>query len=148
MTVLVTGVDEFRAALGVKAKRVMTEGETFVRRAGSLVASKAKKHFIPSSEAAAVDEWRSDAWPIPTRRSGALQASIRTTSVIESGGVWTSRTGPTTVYGRRIELGYTGVGRWPSFTTRPFPFLKPGLEDALPDISRLFEEIVIAAQEV
>lgn len=146
MSVIVTGVPEFRDAMLAGVERVQAAAEQFVRRGGNLVASKAKRHFATGDS---TPEWRSSTFPVPSRRSGNLQASIRTTDVVEmSPGVWMSRTGPTTVYGRRIELGYTGVGKWPSFTTRPFPFLRPGLEDAGPELDELFRALVLEAQVV
>jgi hypothetical protein len=59
------------------------------------------------------------------------------------------QTGPRTVYGRRIELGYTGTGKWPYFTTRAFPYMRPGLEDSEGDIRDLwYERIAKYSEEV
>src|ERR1035438_755305 len=107
----------------------------FVIDAAEIVNKRAKDYFIGGGESAAVDTWRSDAWPIPTRRSGFLMNSIRSDPPKYLGnGSWMVQTGPRTVYGRRIELGYTGTGKWPYFTTRAFPYMRPGLEDSEGDI--------------
>jgi len=120
--------------------------EKFVRQGGEVIAGNARKQFIGGKEAQATETWRSDAWPIPTRRTGALQRSIRVVSVRKEGSVYVSQTGPTVKYGRRVELGYTGTGHFPYYTTRPFPFLQPGLEQSHDQLTRLYADLVTAAQ--
>lgn len=146
----ISGIDSIQMGL-LKMKETASAGaELFVRRGGGMIASDAKRNsFIPQSEAAAVDTWRSDAWPIPTQRSGNLARSIRTTVVRRvSEGTWMSQTGPTIVYGRRVELGYTGTGRWPYFTTRAFPYLSPALERTRPKLDILYRDIMLQAQNL
>jgi len=120
--------------------------EKFVRQGGEVIAGNARKQFIGGKEAQATDAWRSDAWPVPTRRTGNLQRSIRVTYVGRQGSSWVSQTGPTVKYGRRVELGYTGTGHFPYYTTRPFPFLQPGLEQSQDQLQRLYADLVTAAQ--
>jgi len=127
-------------------RKVDAATEKFVRQGGEVIAGNARKQFIGGKEAQATDAWRSDAWPVPTRRTGNLQRSIRVTYVGRQGSSWVSQTGPTVKYGRRVELGYTGTGHFPYYTTRPFPFLQPGLEQSQDQLQRLYADLVTAAQ--
>ena len=76
----------------------------------------------------------------PHNRSGALARSIRMVKVEELGaGRWSSQTGPTLVYSRRIELGFTGtdsLGR--QYAQPPFPYLRPGLEKSAGELRELY----------
>jgi hypothetical protein len=149
MSEAVNGIENFDTAIQSMSARVDRGALDFVKQGQQVVAKYAKEMFIGGEEAAATDTWRSDAWPLPTRRSGALQASIGTTVIVEKTGPgsYSSSSGPTTVYARRIELGYHGTGRWPHYSTRPFPFMKPGLEKSQPDLDALFNKLVLSAQE-
>lgn len=117
----------------------------FVSQGGSEIAAQAKASMNGNS----TDKWHSTAWPVPTNWTNNLRNSIGLDNVqnIEPG-MWQSQTGPRNiVYARRVELGYHGSGRWPYYTTRPFPYLQPGMEKALPRINQLFKELITAAQE-
>ena len=89
----------------------------------------------------------------PQSISENLKNSIRIFSTIEiEPGTWETRVGPTMIYARRVELGFSGVdslgrdfkphvdseGR---LTTggRPYPYLRPALNEARPVINRLIE---------
>jgi hypothetical protein len=78
---------------------------------------------------------------------GTLKASIRSTPVVGGNGVYTSKVGPTTVYGRQRELGglieaITGphlvfcvFGIWIKkfqIYQEPHPYLKPAVHTATP----------------
>lgn len=144
----VDGISDFDAAIEKLKDKVDLAAFKYVTAGAEIVNKRAKAAFIGGSEADATEMWRSDAWPIPTRRSGFLQQSIRASTPLHVGpGTWSIVTGPRTVYGRRIELGYTGRGVFPYFTTRPFPFLKPALDDSQDDLADLFERLVTTAQE-
>jgi len=142
----VSGLGKFDAGIQAQKRKVEAATEKFVRQGGEVIAGNARKQFIGGKEAQATDAWRSDAWPVPTRRTGNLQRSIRVTYVGRQGSSWVSQTGPTVKYGRRVELGYTGTGHFPYYTTRPFPFLQPGLEQSQDQLQRLYADLVTAAQ--
>jgi len=142
---IVTGIPEFDAALDSMIIRVNMAARRFVLEGAEEIKVQAQKQFSGNS----TDAWHSTAWPLPTRRTGNLESSIYMDSAKEiSPGVWKSTTGPHIVYGRRIELGFHGSGQWPYFTTRPFPFMQPGIERAIPKLDSLFTETVLAAQEM
>jgi len=126
----------------------------FVQKGGEVIAANAQSIFIGGQEALATETWRSDAWPIPTRRTGRLARSIRVVKVSKEGSAWVSQTGPTVKYGRRVELGYPnpyntslGGGHFPYYPTRSFPFMQPGLEKSHDELSSLYATLVQQAQE-
>ena len=138
----------FEDAMRLQMEAVERATQEFVRQGGEVIAGNARKQFIGGHEAQATETWRSDAWPVPTRRTGNLQRSIKVVKVYKAGSAWVSETAPTTKYGRRIELGYTGTGHWPRFTTRAFPYLQPGIEQSHDELTRLYAKLVTAAQEL
>ena len=144
MAEIVSGIPEFDGSIDQMIIRVNMAARRFVLEGAEEIKIQAQKQFSGNS----TDAWHSTAWPLPTRRTGNLESSIYMDSAKEiSPGVWESTTGPHIVYGRRIELGFHGSGQWPYFTTRPFPFMQPGIERAIPKLDSLFTETVLAAQE-
>ena len=56
-------------------------------------------------------------------------------------GQWTVSIAPTMVYGRRIELGFHGTDSIGRHYNQPgYPFLKPGLDKAIPVLPRIFAD--------
>ena len=144
MSEIVSGIPDFDGSIDQMIIRVNMAARRFVLEGAEEIKVQAQKQFSGNS----TDAWHSTAWPLPTRRTGNLESSIYMDSAKEiSPGVWESTTGPHIVYGRRIELGFHGSGQWPYFTTRPFPFMQPGIERAIPKLDSLFTETVLAAQE-
>ncbi len=139
------GVSDFDRSLELLKLRVDAAALQFVTLGGQIIADAAKQEFAGGSS---IVPWRGPNFPKPTAHSGFLRNSIRVAKIYRAEeGVWASDTGPTTVYGRRIELGYTGQGHWPFYTTRPFPFLAPAEEKSRPLVSALYEKLIAAAQE-
>lgn len=68
----------------------------------------------------------------PNIVTGNLRRSVTHTAVTRSGlGEYSSRVGPTAVYGRRVELGYAGGGGGRGHQpTRAFPYFRPGADAA------------------
>ena len=142
------GIPEFESAMNQMIVRVDNAARSFVLKGGEVIKREAKNTFLTGSDASITEKWHSDAWPLPTRRTGNLMNSIYTENVRKlSSGVWQSQTGPHIIYGRRIELGFHGSGQWPYYTTRPFPYMKPGIEKSIPVLDVLFNSLVIATQE-
>ena len=148
MAEIVTGIPEFDTALDSMIVRVDNAARSFVLEGAEVIKREAKNIFRTGADAKGVDSWHSTAWPVPTRRTGNLMASIYSDGARRIGsGKWESQTGPHIVYGRRIELGFHGNGHWPYYTTRPFPFMQPGINNSIPRLDSLFNSLVIAAQE-
>ena len=148
MAEIVTGILEFDTALDSMIVRVDNAARSFVLEGAEVIKREAKNIFRTGADAKGIDSWHSTAWPVPTRRTGNLMASIYSDGARKTGvGRWESQTGPHIVYGRRIELGFHGSGRWPYYTTRPFPFMQPGINNSIPRLDSLFNSLVTAAQE-
>ena len=148
MAEIVTGILEFDTALDSMIVRVDNAARSFVLEGAEVIKREAKNIFRTGADAKGIDSWHSTAWPVPTRRTGNLMASIYSDGARRIGpGKWESQTGPHIVYGRRIELGFHGNGRWPYYTTRPFPYMQPGVRNSIPQLDILFNSLVIAAQE-
>ena len=142
--IVVSDLPEFDLGLEAMMARVDVASRQFVLRGAEEIKTEAQAQFTGNSSNA----WHSDAWPIPTRWTGNLESSIYMDNVKSLGkGVWQSETGPHTVYGRRVELGYHGSGHWPYYTTRAFPYMEPGIKRATPKLDKLFNDTVLAAQE-
>ena len=148
MAEIVTGIPEFDAAIKSMEARVDEASRKFVLEGAERIKREAKNIFRTGADAKGIDSWHSTAWPVPTRRTGNLMASIYSDGARRIGpGKWESQTGPHIVYGRRIELGFHGNGRWPYYTTRPFPFMQPGIDNSIPQLDILYRSLVTAAQE-
>lgn len=88
-------------------------------------------------------------------KSGRLRRSITLVDTTSLGaGIWQARVAPTTVYGRRVELGFVGtdsLGR--NFTaSNPFnahghPYFTPGVHAAIPALPAVFEAAWATAME-
>jgi hypothetical protein len=140
----VTGINELQDGFEEWKVRVGEAALEWVTKGGEIVANEAKKVFAGGSSQAA---WQGPNFPVPTSHSGFLRNSIGTQNIREFPGGASSETGPRTIYGRRIELGYTGRGFFPYYTTRPFPYLKPGAEKAMPQLTELFVSLMREAGE-
>jgi hypothetical protein len=145
---IVTGIPEFDKSLNQMVIRVDDAARTFVLEGAEVIKREAKNMFRTGASAKGVDSWRSNAWPTPTRRTGNLMNSIYSDGAKRlSPGVWQSQTGPHIIYGRRIELGFHGSGKWPYYSTRPFPYMQPGIQNSIPRLNNLFNSLVTTAQE-
>jgi len=140
----VDGISNFDKALEDLKIKVEGASKSFVMLGGQVIADKAKAEFVGGTMP---PPWQGPNFPHPTMHSGFLRNSIRVDAVVKTGAGWMSTTGPHSVYGRRIELGYTGTGSFPYYTTRPFPYLKPGLEKSKSALEDLFQRLVTTAQE-
>lgn len=124
------GVDEFERAIDEIVAKGDAALATFVAQGGALIEAAAKERA-----------------PVKT---GTLRRSIGVWSITgDALGMWSSRTYPTTVYSRRIELGFHGndsLGR--HYSQSGQPYLTPGLDDAKSRLSPLFESTVRKALEV
>ena len=81
----------------------------------------------------------------PNIRSGYLARSIKADFSVVGVGRAQAEIGPRAAYGRRIELGYPGGEGRGHARTRAFPYLRPGLEKAMPEITEIYERNMAAA---
>lgn len=66
----------------------------------------------------------------PNVVTGTLRRSIRATPIVKIAGGFTTSVGPTTEYGRRVELGFVGIdslGR--VYNQRPYPYFGPAVQE-------------------
>lgn len=145
---------DFKKAIQRQVVAVDKVSERIVRQGGEVIARRAKEVFLGAPVKNPIPNKRKlrdvgtvePSWPRPTNRSGHTRDSIQTWDVDRIGhGRWASRTYPTTVYARRLELGGTsinqvfGKGPFIQIVTRPFPYLSPGLDKAKPEIRRIYK---------
>jgi hypothetical protein len=107
-----------------------------VQRSALLIEANAKASFGPAHEAGT----EKTVFDRPQSITGALRRSIE---VVESSHRtirgWEAKVAPQMIYGRRIELGFTGtdsLGR--DYDQPPYPYFSPGVEKSLPDMERIF----------
>ena len=79
----------------------------------------------------------------PNIVTGQLRDSLYPEPVKSVGpGEWSSSIGPRKVYGRRVELGYSGGGKGRGHgSTRSFPYFGPGVETAMPKVEEAHKQI-------
>ena len=121
-----TGLKEFSAAMDRMIAAADVAARTIVTEGGKAIVESTHAHM--------------DGRPGPMRRSGRLYDSVRSPIVTSLGAArWQSETAPSGVpYERRIELGFTGTdSRGRHYHQPPFPYLKPGFEDATPKIDAI-----------
>lgn len=114
----------FKAALDAMVVRVEAAAVKLGGEAAGLIEASAKNQ----------DSYKS--------RSGTNRRSIHT----EPGALGGYDVGPTTVYSRRLELGFDGadsLGR--VYHQKPRPYMKPGRSEALPGIIALAQRRFAAA---
>ena len=133
----VKGIKDLEESITKMAGKFDVASRKIVMQGGVLVSNEAKKRFRGASQTAAPKPDR------PTSRTGNLMKSIDTDSAkYEGKGRWSTRTGPTVKYARRIELGYSGGGGGRGHqTTRPFPYLAPGFVNARPRLIELYKSL-------
>ena len=120
------GLSDFLAALAKLTAAADAAGEEIVTKGGHAIEAAAKKHM--------------DGRPGPQRQTGNLSRSVRLLGVSRlKVGSWESRTGPTAIYGRRIELGFNGadsLGR--VYRQPPYPYMGPGMREAVPTLNAIY----------
>lgn len=128
--IVFSGVGEFDAAIDALIERASSGAEKFVAKGGLLIEAAAKARA-----------------PVKT---GTLRRSIGVGVVRPAGlGRWESQTYPTTIYSRRIELGFYGndsLGR--HYEQNGRPYLSTGLASVLGPLGSLYEASMAAALEV
>lgn len=125
------GEQEFNAALDALAARVQLAGRKLAMEAALLVEAEAKR--VASSG-------------IFAHPTGTTKRSIHSEPMTGDVNAYKAQVGPSTVYSRRLELGFDGpdsLGR--VFHQRPRPFMRPGRQNALPKVLGLARRRFAAA---
>lgn len=155
----IEGIPKFSAAIEKKIVESSIAAKTFVTVGGQIVTKNARRQFTTvvvdasgnqsiaakgSTNGRLVRRGRnlSGAGGPPHIRSGYLARSIQTRGIKPTGRRegWMSKTGPTAIYGRRVELGFRGTdskGRLYNDPNPFHPYLKPGLEMSRPELHEL-----------
>lgn len=122
------GVNEAIAALAKMDARVDAASAATVVMVGADLEARAKSNFegahrrgeprVPNGENK------------PNIVTGTLRRSIRSSPVVKFGGGYMTEVGPTTEYGRRVELGFRGtdsLGR--RYNQPPYPYFGPAVAE-------------------
>lgn len=131
-----SGMAEFDRALDDMVARVDEAGRLALARAAHEVERAAKDH--------------ASGRPGPNVVTGTLRRSIVVAGITRQGARgWGTFVGPTTVYGRRVELGFEGPDRRGRvYHQSGHPFLEPGfreVEGRLQDLfARTWDEAIAA----
>jgi hypothetical protein len=128
------GVPEFDAAL----KRIVTAAE---KATGDAVMTGA--HLVEGAT-----KVRASGRPGPRVVSGSHRRSVHVEGPKTAGTQVSAQIGPSMIYSRRLELGFTGsdaIGR--SYHTAAFPSLTPGLADTMPQLEQVFVRAWLGAIE-
>lgn len=132
MTIILTGVAEFRRALDEMVARASAAALTAVTTGGHLVEAETKAALGRSSHARGTKTPSAPGQP-PSLVSGTLRRSIRVTTPEAKGLTgWTVSVGPSAIYGRIQELG--GDAGWADASyLPPRPYLEPSLQKVIQD---------------
>lgn len=131
MTIILSGVAEFRAALEEMVAAASAAAKVAVTTGGHLIEAEAKRQLSLTSHTQGTVTPSAPGEP-PALVSGTLRRSIRVTTPEATGPTgWTISVGPTAVYGRVQELG-GDTGAYDSHLPAR-PYLKPALDNVIAD---------------
>jgi len=158
---VIKGVQDLENSMLKMTERMVKASELVVKQGGEAIKRNAVKEFLGSptrkgpngrgkgEQGKTYANGRSQSWPRPTNRTGALSKSIEVVTSRLDSGTYQSLTGPTVKYGRRVELG--GVSRSrangsnplasPYVVTRPFPFMAPGFEKSKSELRAIYRKV-------
>jgi hypothetical protein len=123
------GINEAIAALAEMDKRVDVATMTTTIQVAAEVEARAKKNFVGSHRPGQphVTNGPPDR---PNIVTGTLRRSIHFTPTAKLAGGYTTTVGPSTVYGRRVELGFVGtdsLGR--TYNQPAFEYFGPAVKE-------------------
>ena len=132
--------EEFQSALLQQVVAVDAASEHIVRQGGEYIGRLAKLNFMPGKHTAPHPNTFPHGGTPPVLRN-----SITTANVVQlEPGRWSSMTGGTTKYARRLELGFTGTdsaGRnfGPPNNPAKYPYLAPAVREARKGLKEIYE---------
>ena len=130
MTIIMTGVAEFRRALDEMVARASAAAATAVTTGGHLIEAEAKRQLGLQSHKRGTQTPSAPGEP-PALVSGTLRRSIKVTAPEPKGPTgWTISVGPSAIYGRIQELG---GDVWNGAVLPPRPYMQPALDKLVSD---------------
>jgi hypothetical protein len=140
VTVILHGVEKTIAALGAIDREMSAAVRQVTADALHLVERKTKQKLTTSSHSPGTPTPSAPGEP-PSLVTGNLRRSIKVTGPESAGpGAWRGEVGPTAIYGRIQELG----GETHRGTLPARPYLKPALDEAMPEILRAYKAAMTA----
>lgn len=129
------GLDQLKQAMQKAVQDTDAVARMNLTQAAALVEAGAKKNFSGSHKRGRPHVGGDQ----PNVVTGTLRRSIMTTPAVRTGyAAYTATVGPSVVYARRVELGFTGTdsaGR--TYRQRPYPYFGPAVKAAQPRIQTL-----------
>lgn len=123
------GIDEAITALARMDERVDLATKGTAIQVAAEVEARAKENFVGSHKKGR-PHVKNGPPEKPNIVTGTLRRSIRFTPIGKLAGGYTTMVGPTTVYGRRVELGYKGIDSLGRKYNQPaFPYFGPAVKE-------------------
>ncbi len=122
------GINEAIAALAKMDARVDAASMTTTVMVGAALETKAKNNFVGAHRRG--EPRVPNGENKPNVVTGTLRRSIRSTPVVRLASGYMTSVGPTTEYGRRVELGFRGadsLGR--TYNQPPYPYFGPAVAE-------------------
>lgn len=131
------GIAEVEAAFDRILKDVEQANRDIVAESAALVENRIKSNFQGSHRRGEPHTGGDK----PNVVTGTLRRGVRHTPIVRDGVAGAMTTlGPTSVYGRRVELGFVGTdSRGRNYHQPPYAYFGPGVDEtraALPEIAR------------
>ena len=138
-------VSGFMASMDALIAKVDASTRTAVTLGAQVIERTAKESFGPA-HAKGTPKSSDKAQSV----TGTLRRSIHTVGVTSLGaGIWQSQVAPSTVYARRVELGFSGTDSLSrNYSQPPYPYMKPGLNKARNKLPAIFEATWQAALHI
>ena len=123
------GIRGFGEAMDRIAEQAAEASKEIVARSAAVVEAAAKANF----EGAHKKGQPHVGGDRPNVVTGTLRRSIRSTPIVQVGrGAYSTTVGPSTVYARRVELGYRG--------SRAYPYFSPAARKVQPQLEAIAAE--------
>ena len=144
------GIKDFDKAVDAMVERASRVARESVVEGGHLIESWYKRLYRPRQTGSQRRSATGRIWydyrppfqaqpPYATQRSGNDRNSVRVEVRALGAAAWESKTGPTMIYSRALNLGNDNAfGR--GITTRAFPMLEMALDASIPELRRMYAE--------
>lgn len=128
------GIPEFNAALKRIGDKADLASREVVAKSAALLIRNAQHNFAGSHKKGQPHV----GGDLPNVVTGDLRRSIKMDPVTRLGPTsYVTRVGPRMIYGRRVELGYTGGTGPGQQASRAYPYFEPALASSMVDFSSI-----------